>query len=121
MIQKTSAPGSAEPQLRNACLSFWSVKAELGLRGPGSEGPVFLKIWYDTVSFSFMDDSKDLSTWERGAPAPQCLSELLERQSGAGAPQSRERRTSFLEDLVSEDSNSHQAPQKRPLQAYSGS
>jgi len=25
-----------------------------------------------------MDDSKDLSTRERGAPAPQCLSELLE-------------------------------------------
>gem|GEM_PF-1773898 len=48
MIQKTSAPGSAEPQLRNACLSFWSVKAELGLRVPGREGPVFFKIWYDT-------------------------------------------------------------------------
>gem|GEM_PF-3123172 len=55
-----------------------------------------------TVSFSLMDDSKDLSTWERGAPAPQCLSELLERQSGAGAPRSRERRTSFLQDLVLE-------------------
>jgi hypothetical protein len=27
---KTSAPGSAEPQLRNGCLSLWSVKAELG-------------------------------------------------------------------------------------------
>jgi|GEM_PF-2606378 len=38
-----------------------------------------------------MDDSKDLSPWERGAPAPQCLSEILERQSGAGAPRSRER------------------------------
>jgi len=49
-----------------------------------------------------MDDSKDLSTWERGAPAPQFLSELLERQSGAGAPRSRERMTSFLQDLVSE-------------------
>jgi len=48
-----------------------------------------------------MDNSKDLSTWERGAPAPQCLSELLERRSGAGAPRSRERRTSFLQDLVS--------------------
>ena len=46
MIQKTSAPGSAEPQLRNACLSFWSVEAELGLRVPGKEGPVFFKIWY---------------------------------------------------------------------------
>jgi len=54
----------------------------------------------DTVSFSSKDDSKDLSTWERGAPAPQCLSELLERQSGAGAPRSQERRTSFLQDLV---------------------
>ena len=48
-----------------------------------------------------MDDSKDLSTWERGAPAPRCLSELLERQSGAGVPSSRGRRTSFLQDLVS--------------------
>gem|GEM_PF-2387234 len=47
-----------------------------------------------------MDDSKDLSTWERGAPAPQCLSQFLERQSGAGAPRSRERGTSFLQDLV---------------------
>jgi len=46
MIQKTAAPGSAEPQLRNAFLSFWSVKAELGLRVPGREGPVFFKIWY---------------------------------------------------------------------------
>jgi len=46
MIQKTSAPGSAEPQLRNACLSFWSVEAELGLRVPGKEEPVFFKIWY---------------------------------------------------------------------------
>ncbi|NBV34568.1 MAG: hypothetical protein EBR81_12470, partial [Proteobacteria bacterium] len=36
----------AEPQLRNACLSFWSVKAELGLRVPGREGPVFFKIRY---------------------------------------------------------------------------
>jgi len=27
---KPSVPGSAEPQLRNGCLSFWSVKAELG-------------------------------------------------------------------------------------------
>jgi len=35
---KTSVPGSAEPQLRNGCLSFWSVKAELGLRGPGRGG-----------------------------------------------------------------------------------
>jgi|GEM_PF-4750742 len=25
----------------------------------------------DPVSFRFMDDSKELSTWERGAPAPQ--------------------------------------------------
>ena len=33
--------------LRNACLSFWSVKAELGLRVPGREGPVFFKIWYN--------------------------------------------------------------------------
>ena len=48
-----------------------------------------------------MDNSKDLITWERGAPAPQCLSELLERRSGAGAPRSRERRTSFFQDLVS--------------------
>jgi len=45
---KTSAPGSAEPQLRNACLSFWSGKAELGLHGPRREGPIFLKIWYYT-------------------------------------------------------------------------
>jgi hypothetical protein len=43
---KTSALGSGEPQRRNHCLSFWSVKAELGLRGPGREGPVFSKIWY---------------------------------------------------------------------------
>jgi len=42
---KTSAPGSAEPQLRNDYVSFWSVKAELGLRGPRREGPVFFKIW----------------------------------------------------------------------------
>ena len=55
----------------------------------------------DTVSFNFKDDSKDLSTWERGAPAPQYLSELFERQSGAGAPRSLKRRTSFLQDLVS--------------------
>jgi len=48
MIQKTSAPGSAEPQLRNACLSFWSVEAELGLRVPGKEEPVFFKIWYES-------------------------------------------------------------------------
>jgi hypothetical protein len=27
-----------------------------------------------------MGDSKDLSTWDRGAPVPQCLSELLERR-----------------------------------------
>ncbi|NBV33455.1 MAG: hypothetical protein EBR81_06620 [Proteobacteria bacterium] len=53
-----------------------------------------------SVSFSFMDDSKDLSTWDLGAPAPQCLPELSERQSGAGAPRSEERRTSFLQDLV---------------------
>jgi len=44
MIQKTSAPGTAEPQLRNACLSFWSAKAELGLRGPRKDGAVFFKI-----------------------------------------------------------------------------
>gem|GEM_PF-3032654 len=43
---KTSAPGTAEPQLRNDCLSFWSIKAELGLRGPRREGPVSFKIWY---------------------------------------------------------------------------
>ncbi|MEI7774663.1 MAG: hypothetical protein WCK17_07785, partial [Verrucomicrobiota bacterium] len=36
--------GTAEPQLRKECLSFWSVKAELGLRGPGREGS-FFKIW----------------------------------------------------------------------------
>jgi hypothetical protein len=36
-------------QLRNACLSFWSVKAELGLRGPRREGPVFFKIWYENA------------------------------------------------------------------------
>ena len=48
MIQETSAPGSAEPQLRNACPSFWGVKAELGLRVPGREEPVFFKIWYYT-------------------------------------------------------------------------
>jgi len=54
----------------------------------------------DTTYFSFLDDSKDLSNWERGAPDPQCLSELLVRQSGAGAPRSQERRTSFLQDLV---------------------
>ncbi len=53
-----------------------------------------------TTYLSFLDDSRDLSTWERGAPAPQCLSELLGRQSGARAPRSRERRTSFLQDLV---------------------
>jgi len=35
---KPSVPGSAEPQLRNGCLSFWSVKAELGLRSPGRGG-----------------------------------------------------------------------------------
>ncbi len=46
MIQETSAPGSAEPQLRNACPNFWGVKAELGLRVPGREEPVFFKIWY---------------------------------------------------------------------------
>gem|GEM_PF-585932 len=46
VIQKTLAPGSAEPQLRNACLSFWSVRAELGLRVPGREGPVFFEILY---------------------------------------------------------------------------
>jgi len=66
----------------------------------GTQGTDTLLIHQNTVSFSFKDDSKDLSTWERGAPAPQCLSELLERQSGAGAPRSRERRTSFLQDLV---------------------
>jgi len=54
----------------------------------------------NAVPFSFTDDSKDLSTWERGAPAPQCLCELLERQSGAGAPRSQERRSSFPRDLV---------------------
>ncbi len=62
----------------------------------GQEGPTS-----DTTYLSFLDDPKDLSAWERGAPAPQCLSELLERQSGAGAPRSRERRTSYLQDLVS--------------------
>ena len=35
-------------QLRNACLGFWSLKAELGLRGLGREGPVFFKIWGHT-------------------------------------------------------------------------
>gem|GEM_PF-6308257 len=45
VTQKTAAPGSAEPQLCNACLGFWSVKAELGLRVPGREGPVSFKIW----------------------------------------------------------------------------
>ena len=54
----------------------------------------------NTTYLSFLDDSRDLSTWERGAPAPQCLSELLGRQSGARAPRSRERRTSFLQDLA---------------------
>ncbi len=43
---KSSVPGSAEPQLRHDCLSFWSVKAELGLRGPGREGPLYFKISY---------------------------------------------------------------------------
>jgi len=43
MIQKTSAPGSAEPQLRKDCLSFWSVKAELGLRGPGGRRTSFFQ------------------------------------------------------------------------------
>ncbi len=66
MIQKTSAPGSAEHQLRNACLGFWSVKAELGLRVPGRGGPVIFKIWYYTTYLSFLDDPKDLSAWERG-------------------------------------------------------
>jgi len=56
--------------------------------------------WDYTTYFNPLDDSKDLSTWERRAPAPQCLCELLERQSGAGAPRSRERRTSSLEDSV---------------------
>ena len=36
----TSVPGSAEPQLRTGYLSFWSVKAELGLRGPRRERKV---------------------------------------------------------------------------------
>jgi len=53
MIQKTSAPGSAEPQLRNACLSVWSVKAELGLRVPGREGPVSFKIWNNKVRSAY--------------------------------------------------------------------
>jgi len=51
---KTLAPGTAEPQLRNGCLSFWSVKVELGLRGPGGEEPVFLKICYDHSHTTFM-------------------------------------------------------------------
>jgi|GEM_PF-3123173 len=42
----------AQPQLRNDCLSFWSVKAELGLRGPRREGPVFFKIWYHSASLA---------------------------------------------------------------------
>jgi len=50
---KTSASGSAEPQLRNACLSVSSVKAELGLRGPGREGPVFFKIWHNKVRSTY--------------------------------------------------------------------
>ena len=54
----------------------------------------------NAVPFSFTDDSKDLSTWERGAPAPQCLSEFLESQGVARAPRSRERRTSIRQDLV---------------------
>gem|GEM_PF-1819997 len=67
MPQKTSAPGSAEPQLRNACLRFWSVKAELGLRGPRRERPVFLKIGY----YSFSEVSG------RAVPAPHFLLRAL--------------------------------------------
>gem|GEM_PF-6121960 len=33
-----------------ACVSFWSVKAELGLRGPRKDGAVFLEIWYKATS-----------------------------------------------------------------------
>jgi len=66
---KTSAPGSAEPQLRNACLSFWSVEAELGLRVPGKEGPVFLKIWYNSSRRSFTQPRATASALTDAAPA----------------------------------------------------
>ena len=95
-----NVPCQANPE--SVCpLRFHKLKPNGERRG--TQGTDTLLIHQNTVSFSFNDDSKDLSTWERGAPAPQCLSELLERQSGAGAPRSRERRTSFLQDLVQED------------------
>gem|GEM_PF-1178334 len=66
---KTSALGSAEPQLRNGCLGFWSVKAELGLRGPRREchsGQTLFKAF--PISFRFMDDAK---TSAPGSAEPQ--------------------------------------------------
>jgi hypothetical protein len=48
----------------------------------------------------FYDESKTSALGSEAPPAPQSLSEFLERQSGAGAPRSRERGSSFLQDLV---------------------
>jgi quinoprotein glucose dehydrogenase len=38
-----------------ACPSFWGVKAELGLRVPGREEPVFFKIWYEEQQQPLLD------------------------------------------------------------------
>jgi|GEM_PF-4513546 len=70
-----SAPGSAEPQLRNGCLGFWSVKAELGLRGPGGgtaggwnrRGQTLFKASQGTDTFGFCEGvfHRDVQFFER--------------------------------------------------------
>jgi len=95
MIQKTSAPGSAEPQLRNACVSFWSVKAELGLRGPGKEGLVFFKVWYHSARVDSLPTPGAFSlyspSWAPNANGVVSLSPGLDRRSRAypGSPKTQ--------------------------------
>jgi len=76
---KTSAPGSAEPQLRNGCLGFWSVKAELGLRGPGGgtagdrhfsklpRGQTLLDSLLDSQHLGARSPSSAMAVWVFGA------------------------------------------------------
>ena len=45
MIQKTSAPGTAELGLRFDAPKAETGITELGLRGPRKDGAVFFKIW----------------------------------------------------------------------------
>ena len=48
---KTSAPGSEAPQLRNACLSFWSLKGGVGAARSRERRAIFLQYKLQLIVF----------------------------------------------------------------------